>query len=73
MAKHPNLKEIEEMLDRGNDFELTETKYEKKTGAPLPKKPYYIVKGSALARLAATKGYELSVVEKTVIFKKKRG
>ncbi len=59
------------MFESGRDFELTEAQYEKKTGARLPKNSYYLCKKSALAKRADEKGYEIELVEKRVILKKK--
>lgn len=71
MSKNPNLKSLENLFEKGKDFELTDTQYEKKTGAALPKNKYYILHNSALARKASEYGYSLEVIEKKVLIKKK--
>ena len=70
MAKHPKLESLESLFNSGKSFELTDTEYEKKTGAPLPKRPYYLVTQSSLAKKAKEKGYLLELVEKRVILTK---
>lgn len=37
MAKHPKLENLDSYFSKGEDFELTDSQYEKKTGSPLPK------------------------------------
>ena len=71
MAKQPRLETLDSLFDSGKDFELTETQYEKKTGATLPKGTYYLKNNSALAKKAKEKGYSIEVVEKRVILKRK--
>lgn len=71
MAKHPKLENLDVLFDSGKDFELTDEQYEKETGAPLPKKTYYLITGSALAKKAKDKGYQLDLIEKRVILTKK--
>lgn len=70
MAKNPKMEEIEKLLKKGKDFELTDAQYEKKTGAPLPKDIYYLKNHSALAKRASEAGYEIRVIEKRVCLKK---
>ena len=71
MSKKPNLTSLGNLFESGKDFELTDAQYEKKTGAPLPKHKYYILNQSALAKEAQKYGYELELIEKKVILKKK--
>ena len=71
MSKKPNLKSLVNLFESGEDFELTDAQYEKKTGAPLPKGTYYILNKSASAKEAQKYGYELELIEKKVILKKK--
>lgn len=73
MSKKPNLKSLESLFLEGKNFELTDTQYEKKTGAALPKDKSYIIKKSALAKEAGKHGYFLDVIEKKVLIKKKWG
>ena len=70
MSKKPKLENLENLFNSGLCFELTDTQYEKKTGVPLPKQPYYLVKKSALAKKAKENGYQLKLIEKRVIFTK---
>ena len=49
---------------------MTDTQYEGKTGAMLPKSTYYIKNKSALATMARKYGFCIEVIEKTVIIKK---
>ena len=71
MSKKPNLTSLVNLFESGEDFELTDNQYEKKTGAPLPKYKYYILNQSALAKEAQKYDYELELIEKKVILKKK--
>ena len=70
MGKRPKLEALDVLFDSGRNFELTDEQYEKRTGVMLPKRTYYLVNSSALARRAKEKGYNLEVVEKSVIFTK---
>lgn len=56
MAKHPKLEALDMLFDSGKNFELTDEQYEKRTGVMLPKRAYYLMNGSALARRAKEKG-----------------
>lgn len=71
MGKHPDFFELEKLFGEGNDFELTESRYEKLTGAALPKNKYYLSNKSAIAKLARRNGYDVDVIEKTILLKKK--
>ena len=70
MAKKPNLQGLESYFGKGKDFRLTDAKYEKLTGAMLPKNSSYLKNRSALARRAESEGYYIELIEKTVILKK---
>lgn len=70
MGKKPDLNNLKIFFESGKDFELTDSQYEKKTGAVLPKNKYYILKNSALAKEAKKHGYYLELIEKTIIVKK---
>lgn len=72
MGKHPDLSQLQNLFERGEEFSLTDAQYERKTGAPLPKAKNYILNNSALARKAAEYDYYLEVIQKTVILKKKK-
>ena len=70
MAKKPNLQGLESFFEKGKDFRLTDSEYEKLTGTMLPKNSSYLKNRSALARKAESEGYSIEVIEKTVILKK---
>ena len=69
----PKLSELKELFEKGEDFELTDAQYEKRTGCRLPKDKNYLLRKSALARECAKRGYDLGVIEKRVILKKRKG
>ena len=77
MGQHPNLDFLDDLFEKGADFQLTGRLYEEKAGAPLPKEKGYLLRRSALARRAKERGYliedvrEKPIIERTVIFKKK--
>ena len=73
MGKKPVLSEIDKMLAKGKDFELTDAQYEKLTGKPLPKNKYYLSNSSAIAQHAKKNDYCIEVIEKKIILKKKKG
>lgn len=66
--KKPKLAEIERRLTYGDNFSLTDSQYQKRTGLPLPKRKDYLKKKSALAKLCEKYGYSLEVQEKKVFF-----
>lgn len=76
MGKHPDLDTLDQLFEKGCDFQITGKEYEAMTGVPLPQGKSYIKNSSALARKAAGKGYtivdvqEKPVIVKTVYFKK---
>ena len=70
MVKRAKLENLNQYFKKGEDFELTDAQYEKKTGAPLPKDKYYLRSKSALAKKAMELGFEIEVIEKKVIFRK---
>lgn len=78
MGKHPNLDFLDDLFERGADFQLTDRLYEEKAGTPLPKGKSYLLRQSALARRAKERGYliediqEKPIIERTVIFKKRK-
>ncbi len=71
MARKPNLSALDSYFKKGKDFRLTDAEYAKETGAWLPRDKYYIKRKSALARKAEEEGYEVDVIEKEVILRKK--
>lgn len=68
--KKPKFEKLLPLLQSNEDFSLTESQYEEKTGAPLPIGIYYLKKQSALAKIAREHGFEIWVQEKTIIVKK---
>ena len=66
----PNLKDVETLLAKGEEFSLTDSQYKKKTGLTLPKDRHYLIHGSALSRLCAQYGFKIAVQEKQVEFVK---
>ena len=60
------------LFETKTEFSLTETQYKEKTGVALPKDASYLLKNSAVSKLAAEKGYSLLVNERTVSFKKNK-
>jgi len=73
-----NLKALDGLFDKGKDFQLTNTQYEERVGAKLPKDGYYLRKKSLLAARAKEKGYvitevkEKAVIERVVCFRKEK-
>lgn len=67
-----NVDNLNPFFEKGEDFSLTDEKYEKLTGKDLPKNKYYLTKNSALAKRAKKYGYTVSVVPKVVIFSKEK-
>lgn len=70
MGKKPNLKNLEDLFSKGQNFELTDAQYEKKTGVALPKGKSYLLNRSALSRMAKENGFKIEVIEKKVVFRK---
>ncbi len=71
VKKHPNFDPIVPLLKSNESFSLTEKEYEKKTGCALPKSNSYLKNGSALSKLAAKHGFEVTVQDRTVSIIKK--
>ena len=70
MSKKPKIANLKMLFEKGKDFTLTDSQYESKTGAPLPKNKSYLKNRSALAIEAQKSGYSIEVIEKTGILKK---
>ena len=70
MGNKPKIIKLYYLFDKGENFRLTDSQYEKKTGAPLPKDKYYTCNKSAIARKAREKGYKIKIIEKQIIFEK---
>lgn len=68
--RKPNFDKLLSLFEAKEDFSLTETQYEKSTGASLPKNFYYLKQNSALAKIAKKHGYEIDIKEKTICLKK---
>ncbi len=68
---------LDHLFDKGLSFQLTDSEYEKETGVSLPKEKNYLMKNSALAKLAEKRGYyiegisEEGTIKRTVILTKK--
>ena len=67
----PKFDKLLPLFDSKEDFSLTESQYERSTGATLPKRIDYLKKESALSKVAKRYGYEIEVKEKTVCLKRK--
>ena len=72
MGKKPDFTEISKMLNKGQDIELTDAKYETLTGTPLPKDKYYLKNNSKISSLAKEKNYSITVIEKKIVLKKNK-
>lgn len=70
MGKKPNLNKLNYLFDK-ESFELTDAKYEKLTGVPMPKDKYYLLNKSALAKKCRELGYNLILQEKLITVVKK--
>ncbi|MBQ6675108.1 MAG: hypothetical protein IJM75_03160 [Ruminococcus sp.] len=68
---NPNLKKIEELLKSGEEFNLTNSQYKKKTGLDIPKNPSYLINSSAIAKLADRYGRKIVLQERQISFVKK--
>jgi hypothetical protein len=71
LCKNPDLTPIIKIMLKGQNFELTEEQYKKKTKADIPKSKWYTENNSAVARAAAENGYSIKVVPKKIVFTKK--
>ncbi len=58
------------LLESKEEFSFTEKQYYKNTGKELPKNTRYLMKSSALSKIAAKYGYVIEVKERTIILKK---
>ncbi|MBQ7090444.1 MAG: hypothetical protein IJN82_04930 [Clostridia bacterium] len=70
MSKKPDLTKLERWFSKGKPFNLTDAQYEAKTGAMLPKRKWYLLNRSALAKECEKHGFKMRVQEKTVYFEK---
>lgn len=70
MPKNPDLTKLEVLFSKGKPFSLTDAQYEAKTGVMLPKKKWYLLNRSALAKECKKNGFKMKVQEKTVYFEK---
>ena len=69
MAK-PRLDEIEDMLLKGKDFDLSSEDYYRLTGTHIPKNKWYTENNSAVAKRANEHKYEITVVIQKLEFRK---
>lgn len=70
MSKNPDLTKLKDLFAKGKSFSLTDAQYEAKTGVMLPKKKWYLLNRSALAKECIKNGFKMRVQEKTVYFVK---
>ena len=68
----PKLGQIIEMLEKGENFELTNQQYKKKTGLNIPVDKSYTEKRSAVARKAAEYGCSIEKEPEKMKFRKIR-
>lgn len=66
----PNLSKIIELLDKGQDFELTNQQYKYKTGLDFPKNNSYAKNKSSVAKMAARYDYIIEIIPQRILFKK---
>lgn len=62
---------LADLLESSTDFSLTEKQYEKFVGRKLPQNSTYLIRNSALAKFAASKGLSIRVQEKIITFEKR--
>lgn len=70
MGKRPNLDALNDLFKKGQDFQLSDRRYEEITGASLPKGKYYLLSNSALAKKAKDKGYEITAIEEKPVIER---
>ena len=70
MGKNPNFTKLYPLFEANSDFSLTEKQYEKLMGAPMPTRTHYLLNGSAVMRAAKESGFQISLNEKMLLFKK---
>ncbi|MGO4972683.1 hypothetical protein ACTQ56_12030 [[Clostridium] aminophilum] len=68
--KKPNLIEVDKLLERGKNFELTRENYLKMTGADIPQDKNYTKKRSAVAKHARNYGFTIEVIPEKLVFHK---
>lgn len=76
MPQRIDLSLLEPMFNAGNDFELSQSEYERIIGKAMPETDSYLKYGSPVAKMAKDKGYMLQVekkvaVQKTLVFRRK--
>ena len=70
--RNPDLSKIVGLLEKQEEFELTDIQYKRKTGAEIPKDKSYTEKRSAVAKKAKEYGFEIEVIPKRIIFHPKK-
>ena len=76
--RNPKLSGLDELFDRGTDFQITDADYKRLTGAELPKSKSYLKNSSAFALWAEKKGFVIAevqtapIIERTVILKRRK-
>ena len=72
VRKRPKLELLDKYFNK-DSFELTDSRYEKLTGCPLPKDKSYLKNKSALSKKCKELGFVIvEVQEKKVLIKKKQ-
>ena len=71
MGKKPNLNKLNYLFDK-ESFELTDTKYEKLTGVPMPKRKSYLKNDSAFAKKCKELGFVIVEVQEKKVFVTRR-
>lgn len=66
----PKLGQIIEMLEKGEEFELTDEQYKTKTGLNIPKGKSFVEKRSAVAKRAEEYGFLIEYSSAKIEFKK---
>ena len=70
MHNRPKLESLDKYFNK-DCFELTDSKYEKRTGCPLPKDKSYLKNKSALSKKCKELGFVIIEVQEKKVFIKK--
>lgn len=70
MGNHPKLENLDYLFANQNEFSLTDSEYEERTGIRLPKNMNYLLNNSALAKKCENLDFSIKAQEKIVYFKK---
>ena len=66
----PKLDKIIKQLDAGETFSMTNSQYKKSTGLDIPKDTGYLVRKSAVAKMARERGFKIVVHEREISFER---